>query len=64
MAEIAAHILIVEDKESLRTMLRHALEREGHGVLEASDEPEAVHGDARRVHPGGRGVLLVQQRLE
>jgi DNA-binding NtrC family response regulator len=34
--------LIVEDKDSLRTMLRHALEREGHAVAEAKDEPEAV----------------------
>ena len=37
-----ARILIVEDKDSLRTMLRHALEREGHVVAEARDEPEAV----------------------
>ena len=37
-----ALILIVEDKDSLRTMLRHALEREGHAVAEARDEPEAV----------------------
>ncbi|HSC29076.1 MAG TPA: sigma-54 dependent transcriptional regulator, partial [Vicinamibacterales bacterium] len=37
-----AQILIVEDKDSLRTMLRHALERQGHTVLEARDGPEAV----------------------
>jgi DNA-binding NtrC family response regulator len=37
-----AQILIVEDKDSLRTMLRHALEREGHAVLEARDQPEAI----------------------
>jgi len=35
-------ILIVEDKDSLRIMLRHALEAQGHSVLEASDEGEAV----------------------
>jgi len=35
-------VLIVEDKDSLRTMLRHALEGHGHTVLEARDEPEAV----------------------
>ena len=35
-------ILIVEDKDSLRTMLRHALEGHGHTVLEARDEAEAV----------------------
>jgi DNA-binding NtrC family response regulator len=37
-----AQILLVEDKDSLRTMLRHALERDGHAVLEARSEPEAV----------------------
>ncbi|HVL70109.1 MAG TPA: sigma-54 dependent transcriptional regulator [Vicinamibacterales bacterium] len=35
-------ILIVEDKDSLRAMLRHALERQGHAVIEARDGPEAV----------------------
>jgi DNA-binding NtrC family response regulator len=35
-------VLIVEDKDSLRTMLRHALEGQGHAVLEARDEPEAI----------------------
>ncbi|HZM60505.1 MAG TPA: sigma-54 dependent transcriptional regulator [Vicinamibacterales bacterium] len=34
-------VLIVEDKDSLRTMLRHALEGHGHAVLEARDETEA-----------------------
>ena len=34
-------VLIVEDKDSLRTMLRHALEGHGHAVLEARDEAEA-----------------------
>jgi DNA-binding NtrC family response regulator len=34
-------VLLVEDKDSLRTMLRHALEAQGHAVLEARDEPEA-----------------------
>jgi DNA-binding NtrC family response regulator len=37
-----AQILLVEDKDSLRTMLRHALERQGHVVLEARDQPEAI----------------------
>ena len=37
-----AHILIVEDKDSLRTMLRHALESEGHEIVEARDQAEAV----------------------
>jgi DNA-binding NtrC family response regulator len=35
-------VLLVEDKDSLRTMLRHALEGQGHAVLEARDEPEAI----------------------
>ena len=35
-------ILLVEDKDSLRTMLRHALEAQGHSVMEARDEKEAV----------------------
>src|SRR5262245_11471459 len=35
-------ILIVEDKDSLRTMLRHALEAHAHTVLEARDEAEAI----------------------
>jgi DNA-binding NtrC family response regulator len=35
-------VLLVEDKDSLRAMLRHALEAQGHTVLEARDEPEAL----------------------
>jgi DNA-binding NtrC family response regulator len=44
-------ILIVEDKDSLRVMLRHALEGHGHAVLEARDETEAVQqlGQSRPV---------------
>jgi DNA-binding NtrC family response regulator len=38
----AAPILLVEDKDSLRQMLRLALEGQGHAVIEARDEPEAV----------------------
>ena len=38
----AAPILLVEDKDSLRTMLRLALEAQGHAVIEARDEAEAV----------------------
>jgi DNA-binding NtrC family response regulator len=43
-------ILIVEDKDSLRTMLRHALEAHGHSVLEARDEPEAIR-ELRQTRP-------------
>jgi DNA-binding NtrC family response regulator len=35
-------VLLVEDKDSLRAMLRHALEAQGHAVVEACDEPAAV----------------------
>ena len=35
-------ILVVEDKDSLRPMLRLALEAQGHTVVEARDEPEGV----------------------
>jgi DNA-binding NtrC family response regulator len=37
-----ARILIVEDKDSLRAMLRHALERQGYEVIEANDQPAAI----------------------
>jgi DNA-binding NtrC family response regulator len=43
-------VLIVEDKDSLRTMLRHALEAHGHAVLEARDQPEAVR-EMRQTRP-------------
>src|SRR5918992_856089 len=36
-------VLLVEDKDSLREMLRLALEAQGHLVLQARDEPEALH---------------------
>ncbi|HEX5108324.1 MAG TPA: sigma-54 dependent transcriptional regulator [Vicinamibacterales bacterium] len=35
-------VLLVEDKDSLRTMLRLALEAQDHAVLEARDEAEAL----------------------
>jgi DNA-binding NtrC family response regulator len=37
----AEPVLLVEDKDSLRTMLRHALEGNGYAVIEARDETEA-----------------------
>jgi len=39
---VSAAILLVEDKDSLRAMLKLALESQGHQVIEARDEPEAV----------------------
>src|SRR3954464_6399216 len=61
-------ILIVEDKDSLRTMLRHALAAQGHTVVEARDQPEAeaalvasnpavVLSDLRLPDGDGFGVL-------
>jgi DNA-binding NtrC family response regulator len=55
----AATILLVEDKESLRTMLRHALEAQGHHVVEAKDQPEAV----QRLKDSLPAVVLSDLRL-
>jgi len=51
--------LLVEDKDSLRAMLRHALEGQGHTVVEARDEPEALRA-LQRERPG---VVLSDLRL-
>ncbi len=70
-----AQILIVEDKDSLRTMLRHALERQGHTVLEARDQPEAVRlleqaqpslvlSDLRLPEGDGFGVLRASKEID
>jgi DNA-binding NtrC family response regulator len=55
----APPILLVEDKDSLRAMLRHALEAQGHTVLEARDQAEAVQA-LRSTRPG---VVLSDLRL-
>jgi DNA-binding NtrC family response regulator len=52
-------VLLVEDKDSLRTMLRHALEAHGHVVVEARDEPEAVE-QLRKARPA---VVLTDLQL-
>ncbi len=69
-----AQILIVEDKDSLRTMLRHALERQGHSVLEARDQSEAVRmlqhspaivlSDLRLPEGDGFGVLRASKEFD
>jgi DNA-binding NtrC family response regulator len=68
-------VLIVEDKDSLRTMLRHALEAHGHAVVEARDESEAIRM-LRRARPvvvltdlklpagDGFGVLRAAKELD
>jgi DNA-binding NtrC family response regulator len=71
----SAQILIVEDKDSLRTMLRLALERQGHAVLEARDQPEAVRllqqaqpavvlSDLRLPDGDGFGVLRASKEID
>jgi DNA-binding NtrC family response regulator len=68
-------ILIVEDKDSLRTMLRHALAAQGHTVVEARDQPEAeaallashpavVLSDLRLTVGDGFGVLRAAKELD
>ena len=52
-------VLLVEDKDSLRTMLRHALEGQGHEVVEARDEPEAVQ-QLKQISPA---VVLTDLKL-
>jgi DNA-binding NtrC family response regulator len=68
-------ILLVEDKDSLRTMLRLALEAQGHAVVEARDQPEAeaalrstrpaiVLSDLRLPDGDGFGVLRACKELD
>jgi DNA-binding NtrC family response regulator len=68
-------ILLVEDKDSLRTMLRHALEAQGHSVVEARDQDEAVQSlkttrpsmvltDLRLPTGDGIGVLRAAKELD
>jgi DNA-binding NtrC family response regulator len=68
-------ILLVEDKDSLRAMLRLALEAQGHKVVEARDQPEAeaalrasrpavVLSDLRLTEGDGFGVLRASKDLD
>ena len=68
-------VLLVEDKDSLRAMLRHALEAQGHVVLEARDQPEAVQQlqqarpavvltDLKLPEGDGFGVLRAAKELD
>ncbi len=52
-------ILLVEDKDSLRAMLRHALESQGHVVIEARDQNEAIEA----LRTGRPGLVLSDLRL-
>jgi DNA-binding NtrC family response regulator len=71
----SSSILLVEDKDSLRVMLRHALEGQGHTVVEARDQPEAlaclaearpslVLSDLRLPAGNGLGVLQAAKDLD
>ena len=68
-------VLLVEDKDSLRTMLRLALEAQGHVVVEARDQTEAVAAllatrpavvlsDLRLPAGDGFGVLRAAKELD
>jgi DNA-binding NtrC family response regulator len=68
-------ILLVEDKDSLRTMLRLALEAQGHTVIEAHDQDEALQAlrnnrpsvvlsDLRLPTGDGFGVLRAAKELD
>jgi DNA-binding NtrC family response regulator len=68
-------VLLVEDKDSLRAMLRHALEGQGHVVLEARDESEAINHirqsrpavvltDLKLPSGDGLGVLRAAKELD
>jgi DNA-binding NtrC family response regulator len=67
--------LLVEDKDSLRAMLRHALEAQGHTVIEARDQTEAVKAlqtlypavvlsDLRLPEGDGFGVLRAAKEVD
>jgi DNA-binding NtrC family response regulator len=74
-ARVDPPILLVEDKDSLRIMLRHALEAQGHTVVEARDQREAetalqstrpaiVLSDLRLPEGDGIGVLRAAKDVE
>jgi DNA-binding NtrC family response regulator len=74
-AAAAAPILLVEDKDSLRAMMRLALEAQGHTVIEARDEAEAsaclresvpavVLSDLRLPNGDGFGVLRAAKEAD
>jgi DNA-binding NtrC family response regulator len=58
-SQMAFPVLLVEDKDSLRAMLRHALEGQGHVVVEACGEVEALE-QLRQARPA---VVLTDLKL-
>ena len=72
---MSSPILLVEDKDSLRAMLRAALEDQGHVVVEARDEgeaaarladsrPDLVLSDLKLGNGDGFGVLRASKQLD
>ena len=72
---MSGSILLVEDKDSLRAMLRLALESQGHQVIEARDEREAIAAlresqpalvlsDLRLPDGDGMGVLSAVKEID
>jgi DNA-binding NtrC family response regulator len=52
-------VLVVEDTDSLRTLLRESLEAQGHTVIEARDEPDAL----RQLDPVRPAVVITELKL-
>jgi DNA-binding NtrC family response regulator len=74
-AREAIDVLLVDDNEDLRTVLRVVLSRQGYRVVEASDEPEAIAAlrqhrpalvlaDLRLPVGDGLGVLRAAKELD
>ena len=74
-AREASDILLVDDNEDLRTVLRIVLSRQGYRVIEASDEPGAIEAlrqyrpalvlaDLRLPEGDGLGVLRAAKDLD
>jgi signal transduction histidine kinase/CheY-like chemotaxis protein len=55
-ARTAETVLVVEDEENVRTLVRHVLEAQGYAVLEASGAREAMY--MHENHPGRIDLLL------
>jgi DNA-binding NtrC family response regulator len=52
-------VLVVEDTDSLRALLRESLEAQGHTVIEARDEPDAL----RQLDPVRPAVVITELKL-
>ena len=59
LSAVPFQVLVVEDKDSLRIMLKHVLESRGYGVVEARDQAEAADA-LKRCQPA---LVLTDLRL-